>query len=125
MLYCQNHTNISNIFIDTPDVTVMVTNTTTNALTTELRCHAVGVPATYTYTWNHTWPGHATVLSSFNGSEVLRLERLTYQDSGYYTCKAENGVTASRNPGAGVGTSYLLVEGTLSKNNRFYQKQLC
>jgi len=102
------------IFVDTPDVTVSVTNTTTNAVTTDVRCQAFGVPATYTYiTWNHTWPGHATVLRSFPGSEFLRLERLTYQDSGYYTCWVENGVRASKNPGAGVGTAYLLVEGTL------------
>ena len=102
-------------FKDTPDVTVKVTNTTTNALTTDVRCQAIGVPPNYTYiTWIHTWPGHASVLKSFPGSEVLRLERLTYEYSGFYTCRVENGVKASLNPGAGEGKAYLLVEGTLS-----------
>ena len=101
-------------FTDTPDVTVIVTNTTTNAVTTDIRCDAVGVPANYTYmTWEHTLSGHTSVLRSFPGSEVLRLQGLTYQDSGYYTCRVENGVKSSMNPGAGVGTAYLLVEGTL------------
>jgi len=100
-------------FTDTPDVAVSVTNTSSNAVTTEVRCQAVGVPATYTYiTWEHMWPGHTSVLRSFPGSEVLHLNNLTYQDSGYYTCRVENGVRASRNPGAGIGTAYLLVEGT-------------
>jgi len=108
-------------FKDTPDVTVSVTNTTTNAVTTDVRCQADGVPTNYTYiTWKHMWPGHATVLRSFPGSQVLRLKNLTYQDSGYYTCWVENGVKASLNPGAGVGTAYLLVKGNLSYSKYYY-----
>jgi len=94
---------------------VKVTNTTTNAVTMDVRCEAVGVPANYTYIrWDHTWPGHTSVLRSYPGSEVLRLHGLTYEYSGYYTCRVENGVKSSVNPGAGVGRAYLLVEGTLS-----------
>ena len=92
----------------TPDVTVSVSNTSTNDDTTEVRCQAVGVPATYTYTtWEHTWSGHVAVLRSFPEKEILHLKNLTYRDSGYYTCRVENDVRASRNPGAGIGTAYL------------------
>ena len=80
-----------------------------------LLCDAKGVPDRYTYiTWEHTWPGHALVLRSYPGSEVLHLNNLTYEYSGYYTCRVGNGVGASRNPTAGVGKAYLLVEGNLS-----------
>ena len=99
-----------------------VTNTTATNVTTDVRCEAQGVPDRYTYiTWEHTWPGHALVLRSYPGSEVLHLNNLTYEYSGYYTCRAENGVRASRNPRAGVGTAYLQVEGNLS-NTMFYYK---
>jgi len=100
------------LFKDTPDVTVKVQNATTADPTSDVLCQADGVPNEYTYvTWQHTWPGHTIVLRSFPGSEVLRLERLTYEYSGYYTCRAENGVHASRNPGAGSGSAYLLIKG--------------
>ena len=93
-----------------------VTNTTTDKIAADVRCQAKGVPANYTYIrWEHTWPGHTSVLRTFPGSESFRLGWLTYQDSGYYTCVVENGVQASQNPGAGKGTAYLLVEGTRSK----------
>jgi len=100
---------------DTPDVAVSVTNTTVTNVTTDVRCEARGVPDRYTYiTWEHTWPGHALVIRSYPGSEVLHLNKLTYEYSGNYTCRVENGVRASRNPRAGMGTAYLQVEGTLS-----------
>ena len=79
---------------------------------TDVRCQAHGVPANYTFiTWEHTWPGHTLVLRSFPGSEVLCLTELTFEDSGYYTCRVENGVKASRNPGAWMGTAYLQIKG--------------
>ena len=91
-----------------------VINTTATNVTTDVRCEAQGVPDKYTYiTWEHTWPGHGIVLRSYPGSEVLHLNNLTYEYSGFYTCRVENGVRASRNTGAGVGTAYLLVEGNL------------
>jgi len=100
---------------DEPDVTVSLTNTTATNVTTDVRCDAKGVPDRYTYiTWEHTWPGHALVLRSYPGSEVLHLNNLTYEYNGYYTCRVGNGVGASRNPTAGVGKAYLLVEGNLS-----------
>jgi len=86
-----------------------------------VRCKAQGVPDRYTYiTWEHTWPGHALVLRSYPGSEVLSLNNLTYEYSGFYTCRVENGVRASRTPGAGMGTAYLQVEGTLSFTMFYY-----
>jgi len=101
---------------DEPDVAVNVTNTTTTNVTTDVRCEAHGVPDRYTYiTWEHTWPGNALVLRSFPGSEVLHLNNLTYEYSGFYTCRVNNGVGVSRNPGAGAGQAYLLVEGNLFK----------
>ena len=90
-----------------------VTNTTTDKISADFRCQAHGVPANYIYrVWLHNWPGHWMYLRYFDGSESLRLDWLTYQDSGYYTCMVTNGVQASRNPGAGMGRAYLLVEGT-------------
>jgi len=105
---------------DKPDVAVSVTYTTATKFTTDVRCEAHGVPDKYTYiTWEHTWPGHALVLRSYPGSEVLHLNNMTYEYSGFYTCRVENGVQASRNPGAGTGKAYLLVDGNLL-NTMFY-----
>jgi len=107
--------SIISVYKDAPDVAVSVINTTTTNVTTDLRCKAQGVPDSYTYvTWEHTWPGNALVLRSYPGSKVLHLNNMTYEYSGYYTCRVENGVRASRNPKAGVGTAYLQIEGTLS-----------
>jgi len=99
---------------------VNVTNTTTNAAFTDVRCQANGVPASYTYTWEHTWPGNTSVLRTLPGTDVLRLKNLTYEYSGFYTCRVENGVTVSRNPGAGTGTAYLLVKGTIFNISSIY-----
>jgi len=115
VLYSYWMWSIISFYKDTPDVAVSVTNTTTVDVTTDLRCEAQGVPISYTYvTWEHTWPGHELVLRSYPGSKVLHLSNMTYEYSGYYTCRVENGVRASRNPKAGVGTAYLQIEGTLS-----------
>lgn len=89
-------------------------NTTYTADHVDVRCVPNGVPDNYTYTsWTHTWPGHAVDLRSFSGSDILRLENLTYEYSGYYTCKAGNGARYSRNPNAGVGSAYLQVQGSV------------
>jgi len=99
-------------FSDIPDVVVKATNTSITANSAALTCDASGVPDSYTYlTWEHTWPGHASVLRTFPGSEVLYLGNLTYQDSGIYTCRVENGAKYSRNKNAGVGSTYFLVQG--------------
>ncbi|XP_052806679.1 contactin-1-like, partial [Mya arenaria] len=66
-----------------------------------------GVPATYKYTaWEQVWPGYGLV-RTYPGSDVLTLTRLTYEDSGVYTCKVENGVPYSRNASAGQGQALL------------------
>ena len=101
-----------NLFLDIPDVVVKATNTSTMANSTDLTCKASGVPDSYTYlTWEHTWPGHAPVLRFFPGLEVLHLEKLTYQDSGMYTCRVKNGAKFSHTIGAGEGSTYFLVQG--------------
>ena len=116
VLYLYQIFSIISVHKDKPDVAVSVTNTTTTSVTTDVRCEARGVPDRYNYTtWEHTWPGHALVLRSYPGSEVLHLNNLTYEYSGVYTCRVENGVQTSRNPGAGTGKAYLLVEGIFSK----------
>ena len=98
--------------IDAPDVTVSAHNTTTAAESMSLRCLASGQPATYTYTtWEQRWPGHPSVVQTYGGSENLTLVGLTYEHSGYYTCRASNGVQFSRDPDAGVGTTYVEVRG--------------
>jgi len=94
---------------------VKARNTTTATIPADadLRCEASGVPDNYRYiTWEHTWPGHAPVLRSYPGSDVLQLPGLTYEFSGYYKCRVENGAMFSRNPNAGVGSAYLKVQGT-------------
>jgi len=99
--------------IDAPDVAVKVQNTTTAASSSDVRCEASGVPNTYRFiTWEHRWLGQQTVLRSFPGSRNLHLENLTYEYSGFYTCRVENGANYSRNPHAGVGSAYLQVHGT-------------
>jgi len=100
------------LFSDIPDVLVKATNTSTMAHSADLTCEASGVPNNYTYvTWEHTWPGHASVLRRFPGSKVLHLGNLTYQDSGIYTCRVGNGAKYSRNKNAGEGSTYFLVQG--------------
>ncbi|XP_052806548.1 synaptogenesis protein syg-2-like [Mya arenaria] len=90
-----------------PDVIVVAQNTTVNASSVDVRCNPIGVPATYTYTtWEQVWPGYGLV-RIFSGSNILTLTRLTYEDSGVYTCKVENGVPYSRNPSVGKGQAQL------------------
>ena len=91
---------------------VNATNTTTAAVFADLRCVASGKPDNYSYiSWDFKWPGHAPVVKSYTGMNVLHLEALTYEYSGYYTCRVENGALYSRNPNAGVGSTYLQVQG--------------
>ena len=105
---------IKRYFLDSPDVVVNAKNTTTAAIVVELYCEAFGAPDNYTYiSWEHTWPGNTSVLRSYPGSEVLRLEVLTYEHNGFYTCNVSNGVHASRNQGAGQGTTYLNIQGRI------------
>jgi len=100
------------LFSDIPDVVVKATNTSTTAHSADLKCEASGVPDNYTYlTWEHSWPGHASVLRSFPGLEALHLETLTYQDSGMYTCRVKNGAQFSHTKNAGEGSTYFLVQG--------------
>ena len=81
-------------------------NTTANSDALSLRCIASnGNPDNYTFSpWRHTWPSYSKVLreiesTSANGNEAtLKLENLTYQDSGVYTCLASNGVGILNNP---------------------------
>ena len=104
---------------------VIASNTTTKAMSAELRCEASGVPDNYTYiTWEHTWLGHGPVVRSYPGRNVLHLEALTYEYSGYYTCRVRNGARFSRNPNAGVGSAYLHVQGMYAymKQNRIYHR---
>ena len=66
----------------------------------DINCTASGVPSKYTFsTWRHTWPGlnediRNELRSTYNTSSerTLRLVNLTYQDTGFYTCAASNGV---------------------------------
>jgi len=93
-------------------VTVVAHNTTTANNWTDLTCEAHGVPDTYySIKWEHTWPGHESVLDTYTGDLILRLNGLTYANSGIYTCTVSNGVHTSRNTGAGVGSTYLAVKG--------------
>jgi len=98
--------------VDAPDVIVLAHNTTTAAGSMSLRCLAKGQPTTYTYiTWEQRWPGHPSVVRTYAGSENLTLVGLTYEHSGYYMCRASNGVQLSRNPNAGTGSAYTEVKG--------------
>jgi len=102
--------------LDAPDVSVLAHNTTVDSQTTTLTCVANGVPSTYRYTtWEHTWGWNTPLLRTFYGTKTLVLDKLTYEASGVYTCKAENGVRYSRNPIYGIGSAFLEVKGnTLS-----------
>jgi len=101
---------------------VLAHNTTTASGSMSLRCLASGQPATYTYTtWEQRWQGHPSVVRTYQGSENLTMVGLTYEHSGYYTCRASNGVQFSRNPDAGVGTTYVQVKGNCLMFNNLHR----
>jgi len=109
---CLDGSKVYAFIIDAPDVTVEVHNTTTAAGSVSLRCLASGQPTTYTYTtWEQRWPGHPSVVKTYNGSENLTLDTLTYEYSGYYTCRATNAVQFSRNPNTGYGSTNIVIQG--------------
>ena len=98
-------------------------NTTTAAESMSLRCLASGQPTNYSYTtWEQRWQGHSSDVKTYVGSENLTLVGLTYEHSGYYTCRASNGVSLSRNPDAGVGSMYVEVKGNCPMN--YFSKQI-
>jgi len=100
--------------IDAPDVIVLAHNTTTAAGSMSLSCLASGQPTTYTYiAWEQRWPGHSSVVRTYTGSKNLILDGLTYEHSGYYTCRASNGIKFSRNADAGVGSTYVEIKGNI------------
>jgi len=100
------------VLLDAPDVSVLAHNTTTSTGSTTLTCVAVGVPSTYTFVaWEHTWYKNTPVFRTFAGKETLTLDDLTYETSGVYTCKAENGVSYSTNSYYGFGSVLVTIKG--------------
>jgi len=57
------------------------------------------------------------VLRTFAGKETLTLDELTYETSGVYTCKAENGVPYSTNSYYGFGSVFVKIKGRVTTAN--------
>lgn len=79
--------------LDPPDVMVTYSNVTEGDIVV-MTCEAAGVPQFYTFgSWLHLGPDRSTVIREFPGNQnSLILYSVTYQDSGYYTCTANNGI---------------------------------
>ncbi|KAL5019705.1 hypothetical protein ScPMuIL_002597 [Solemya velum] len=99
-----------------PDVSVKYTNVTENDTGVVFRCFPNGEPQIYTFSpWTHIGPDGHTVIRQLpaesNGGLTLP-DPVTYEDSGYYRCTVNNGVTGRSSQLDHIGQSgYFIVGG--------------
>ena len=81
-------------YIDPPDVSVLTRNISTFNKTLTLACDASGSPASYSFrpSWIQEWPGYGYVKEWISDGNVLKLDHVTYENTGMYTCSASNGI---------------------------------
>jgi len=86
---------------DPPDLTITYNNGSYNQTSHKLTCNAHGNPDQYTfYIWQHKTLSGQLIRTltglSINNTSVLTLRDLgldlNYQNSGYYVCRASNGI---------------------------------
>ena len=81
---------------DFPDVNVKTENETDESIS--FLCSAKGEPDTYTFAdWIHIAPDFHTIIEHYvgkvsRGQNSLRLQNVSYQDSGLYKCNVTNTV---------------------------------
>lgn len=86
-------------FSDPPDADITLQNEDTRDIT--LKCLANGEPQNYTFEqWVHIAPDRTTEIQRYSGQvnggeNTLILKNVTYMDSGVYTCKVSNPISAS------------------------------
>lgn len=99
---------------DPPEVTVLTKNATVNDTSVDIKCEAVGVPSKYAFRpWRQTWPGTDFIIRDeiYPSENILTIWHPSYQDTGVYTCFAENGVSVwDTDMQLMSGSVYLLVE---------------
>ncbi|KAH3696346.1 hemicentin-1-like isoform X1 [Dreissena polymorpha] len=88
-------TNVSLMFTYPPDVSVLTRNISTFNKTLTLACDASGSPASYSFrpSWIQEWPGYGYVKEWISDGNVLKLDHVTYENTGMYTCSASNGIS--------------------------------
>ena len=87
-------------FVDPPSAVVNGQNVTSVADSLSIDCLATnGNPNNYTFSpWQHRWHDQNNILREMastnieNNKAILKLENLTFQDSGYYKCFVSNGI---------------------------------
>lgn len=87
-------------YVDPPSAVVSGENVTSLVESLSVDCLAnSGNPNNYTFSpWQHRWPVQSSILRELESTNVdnnkatLKLENLTFQDSGYYKCSVSNGI---------------------------------
>ena len=89
-------------FSDPPSAVVRGENVTSLSESVSLDCLSInGNPDNYTFSlWQHRWPVQSNILRELESTKLnvendkvtLKLENLSFQDSGYYKCSVSNGI---------------------------------
>ena len=92
-------------YVDPPSAVVSGENVTSLVESLSVDCLTnSGNPNNYTFSpWQHRWPVQSSILRELKSTNVdnnkatLKLENLTFQDSGYYKCSVSNGIGTADN----------------------------
>ncbi|KAL5021749.1 hypothetical protein ScPMuIL_000904 [Solemya velum] len=103
-----------------PDVSVTYTNVTKNDTGMVITCEVTGEPPTYNFSpWKHIGPDEHTEIRHLPGKQnggqfaLTFNDPITYEDSGYYTCIASNGIKGrSQQIKQTKMSGYFVVEGS-------------
>ena len=100
----KSHFNLS--FSDPPSIDISGNNVSSASENVSLNCQAIsGNPDNYSFSqWQHRWPAQSgnilrVVKSTIveQNQATVKLEDVTYQDSGYYKCLVSNGIGTPAN----------------------------
>lgn len=103
------------VVLDAPEVTIQFPTTIKDYGVRKLKCNPSGVPKMYTfYDWEHIsdYGDHIRFMTgSKDGILQFPPKKYPYQDNGFYTCTASNGIPNTNGITRQSGSVYMDVKG--------------